>query len=129
MNQSDFKIWFADYRGRYPAINDYMAKHDGNKLMDTYYETLCPFTLEDVTAVTRGMMAGEIEPVPNVALGTFGEEIRQRVRRIVDERHIRQKNADLTYKWKRTPGVGLPEGWREEIERIAKLGTGGESDG
>ena len=87
MTRTEFDEWLSDYRKRYPAISNYIVGQgaDAETLIDTWHQTLRAFTVETLEGVTRGIIAGRFPPVPNVDLGQFAEQIRQRARSVVED--------------------------------------------
>jgi len=88
MERTEFNAWMGDFGRRYPAVAEYVKRRelpDQRLLLDTWHQTLSAFDRETLDAVTAGIISGDLDPVPNVALGTFAEEIRQRCRRVLDK--------------------------------------------
>ena len=82
---SEFKDWLGDYRTRFPAVREYVAKQpQSSRLIDTWHQVLVAFEAQTLAAVTAAILAGELDPVPNTQLGQFGHEIRQRCRQYLD---------------------------------------------
>lgn len=97
----EFTIWFADYRGRFPAVGDYVDRQDlPSKLLDTWHQCVSAFDAEILRDVTSGILNGDFEPVANVQLGQFGNEIRKLCRAVLDRRREREHRQE----WKREAG-------------------------
>lgn len=87
LTASEFADWFADYRGRFPAVGDYVDRQElPAKLLDTWHHNLAAFDTDVLAAVTNGIVAGDWEPVANVSLGTFGSEVRKLCREVLEAR-------------------------------------------
>lgn len=93
LSLTDFNEWFADYRSKWPAVADYLRRQENAAaLRDGWHQTLVAFDRLTLDRVTVAILQGQMEPVENVKLGTFANEIRQRCRLLLDqERRARER--------------------------------------
>ena len=85
LREQEFRDWYDDYSARWPAVANYLrAQGTISQMLDTWHQTLAAFDAVLLDRVTAGIIIGTLEPVANVALGTFGSEIRQRCRTLLD---------------------------------------------
>lgn len=101
LTRSEFDAWFDDYRGRFPAVNDYLARQPTMGLvLETWYASVSAFDGEILASVTESVISGDFEPVANVQLGQFGNEIRKLCRAVLNSRREREHRQE----WKREAG-------------------------
>lgn len=101
LTRSEFDAWFDDYRGRFPAVNDYLARQPTMGLvLETWYASVSAFDGEILASVTESVISGDFDPVPNVQLGQFGNEIRKLCRAVLGKR----REQDHRQEWKRETG-------------------------
>lgn len=99
MTSDEYNKWVADFVKRYPAVGEYVKKRplpDQKVLHDTWHRTLSAYPPEILWGVTDAMISGHVDPVANVDLGQFGEQIRQRCRQVLEleRKKRRPKPAD-----------------------------------
>jgi hypothetical protein len=98
MDRKQYNTWVADFAMRYPAMGDYVKRrplNDQKVLHDTWFRTLEPYMEETLRAVTDSIIKGKLQPVANVDLGQFGEQIRNRCRELLDQERSLRKRRDL----------------------------------
>lgn len=87
LTREDFDQWFTDYKGRWPSVGDYAARQQlPGALLDNWHASLAAFDLDVLGAVTDGIVSGEFEPVENVKLGSWANEIRKLGREVLSRR-------------------------------------------
>lgn len=83
ITKAQWNRWWSDFSQRYPTVRDYAARQDSpEKLLDGWYQSMAAFDAETLGQVTKMMLAGDLEEIPNTELGHFGAEIRARARRV-----------------------------------------------
>lgn len=88
LTRKEFNKWFADYKSRWPAVGDYVARQSvPEALLDTWHQSMAAFDRETLEAITDGILDGTWEPIANVDLGQFGSC----VRRLGREVHARRR--------------------------------------
>ena len=101
LTAAEFNTWFSDYRVRFPAVGEYLDRQPiPSKLLDTWYQCVAAFDTDILEHVTRGILNGDADPVPNVQLGQFGNEIRKLCRAVLGKR----REQDHRQEWKRETG-------------------------
>jgi hypothetical protein len=89
VERSEFDAWFTDFGLRYPAVAEYLKKRpeeDRPVLLDTWHKTLLPYPLDVCQEVTWSIISGKLDPVANVDLGQFGDQVRRRCREVMETR-------------------------------------------
>lgn len=87
LTRDEFDLWFADYKSRWPSVGDYAARQQlPGALLDNWHASLAVFDLGLLEAVTAGIVSGRFDPVPNVNLGTWANEVRKMARQVLDDR-------------------------------------------
>jgi hypothetical protein len=90
LTRSEFNSWFSDYAARFPAVHDYVARQSlPETLLDTWHQNIAAFDTSVLRAVTAAILCGDLEPVQNVSLGTFGAEVRRLCREVLEQRRRR----------------------------------------
>lgn len=100
LTQAQFNQFWTDFAAKFPACKEYIAKLELSKaFLDGVYQGVAAFDLDILTDLTKRMLTGEIDAIPNTQLGHIGGELRIRCRQLLELR--RKAQPKETQEWQR----------------------------
>lgn len=90
MNRAEFNKWFAHFAAAFPAVQDFVRKHDrtGEATLTLWFEVLKKRELNDAIEATNGMFAGELAALPGADRGfPDWSQVPRHVSRLCAEMH------------------------------------------